>query len=275
MDLSVSLPRPRPWFGSHLVETVAVPRAIIMTPPVADGSDRDASRACTFPPMHLDRASRLTFALALVLIGGLSACTDSADEPGAVSSTTSEPSTPSADPESDTSGEPAPVAEPARLVSLEDASKLNCLEPNAPGEFYSLFQEVFEAEGGDVTIDGIRALGAAVEITGSEGILLPVGTDPDLDGPGIRIGEDWPIKIGQKDSRGFDLSSRAPLRGFVVPEGRLFVPFIRFRVKDLNKSVKAEVVSSPFAELNVNYSVGDESDQVNAGIGTNIASKCP
>lgn len=225
--------------------------------------------------MHRYRASLLTVALTLVLVGGVSACTDSADEPAAVSSPTSEPTTPSAAPESDTSVEPAPATEPARLVSLEDASRLECLEPNGPGEFYSLFQEVFEAEGGDVTIDGIRALGAAVKITGSEGILLPAGTDPDLDGPGIRIGEDWPIQFDRGDRLGFDLSSRAQLSGFVVPEGRLFMPFIRFRVKDLNKTVKAEVISSPFAELNVNYSVGDESYQVNAGIGTSIASKCP
>ncbi len=149
-------------------------------------------------------------------------------------------------------------------MSLEKASRVKCLEPNPPGDFYTLYQPIFVAEGGDVTLDGVDALGPGVKITGSEAVLLPADADPATESPGVSLGEDWPLTLGARERAAFDLPTRAPLEGFVVPEGRYVMPFLRFRATERGQ----------FAAAVVTYDAGDASGQASGRIGTKIDPTC-
>lgn len=159
---------------------------------------------------HQPLPPRLRRLVALALVVALSpaaaACSDGGDEPeaGEPAATGTAPSTtaPAGDtsPPAEAEEEPAP----ARLIAERSGGRVSCVADTARGELVTLYDSIAQASG-DLTITRVRASGRGVRLTGAEGVLV---TAKPAWGPGVSIGDRWPIPADPMLRDKADLSSR-------------------------------------------------------------------
>ena len=183
-------------------------------------------------PRHASRLAAVTLALALsAAVAGCSsdADTDAASgDPTTTASTApsaTAPSSTAAAGETPTSDDAEDATAPATLVAERSGGRVSCVAKTTSNELVTLYDSIAQATG-DLTITRVRAGGDGLRVVGAEGVL--VTANPAF-GPGISIGDRWPIPADRMLRQKTDITSRAELKGMALSEDDRVLPLVALR----------------------------------------------
>ncbi|MDN4162817.1 hypothetical protein [Nocardioides abyssi] len=221
--------------------------------------------------MTRTRAAYAAPLLALALLA--TGCAE--DEPDAApAEPSSSSSSSSSSPASSSSASPTAPGSPAsgsasggpgELVAERNGTSAPCIEQVRPGDRIALHDPVLVARG-PVTITGVEPVPSDGRLR-----LLPdpqvvtVTADPAF-GPGIQVGEDWPITATAELRRATDWAGRGDLVGREVADGERILPLLGVR---LSRDVRGPVLLEGFE---VRYESEDGTgSSVLAEVGSNLS----
>lgn len=154
------------------------------------------------------------------------------------------------------------TATPARLVAERNGSGASCLERVRRGDRYTVHDPTLVAEG-DVTITRVDAAPSDGTVALLEDQQVVTITSEEGFGPGVAIGEEWPIRGDAVLRRKTDWAARGPLVGREVADGERILPLLGFRVAATDVVVEG---------VDITYEGADGVPQtVRAAVGTRVA----
>lgn len=208
------------------------------------------------PPRVAYAAPLLTLAM---LVG---ACSDG--DPDAAPTAPGEASSSAGTPSPTTEPSGSPAAEPARLVAERNGTRVPCIEEMRSGDRLSIYDPVLRAEG-DLTVVRVEPVTDGTVTLLDEPQVVTVTADPAF-GPGIAVGEDWPIGRNAELRDATEWADRGPLAGRAVADGERVLPLLGFRVVDLPRG------GSVLEGVDVVYEDAAGTEQtVRAALGTRLA----